>query len=258
MTKGRNVWFDLMTTDVEAAKRFYSEVIGWKTEVWKDGDPKMPYTMWKVGDAMIGGVMPLPEEAKKMGAPPHWIAYTSVENVDRTVAQATKLGARVHKPAFDVPKVGRIAILADPQGATFAIFQPESGEMKAPVDQAGNFSWAELHTTDYEAAWRFYSELFGWQERSKMDMGPDGVYFMFNDPTGATKGGMANTASRMKMPPNWLYYITVDDIGAALKRITDKGGKILNGPMDIPGDDVIAQCMDPQGAMFAVYAHGKK
>jgi uncharacterized protein len=259
-SKGRNVWYDLVTTDLEGAKRFYTEVIGWKAEQWKDSPPGMPYTMWMAGETGIGGLMPLPEEAKKMGAPPHWIAYTTVENVDASVKEATKLGGQVRAPAFDIPKVGRIAILADPQGATFAVFTPLGGEEMPPppADKIGFFSWAELNTTDWEAAWKFYSQLFGWKERSKMDMGPGGVYFMFDEQSGHTKGGMSNMAKQMGLPAHWLHYVTVDDIDGTLARVKQKGGKVLNGPMPIPGDDVIAQCQDPQGAAFAVYAHVKK
>ncbi len=255
--RGQNVWFDLMTTDLDGAKRFYSEVIGWKTQVYQDSDPKMPYTMWLAGEKPIGGLMPLPTEAQKMGAPPHWIAYTSVDNVDASVKKVEKLGGRSLVPAFDVPKVGRIAILADPQGAAFAIFTGE-GTMTPPDRSAqGSFSWAELNTTDYEAAWKFYGELFGWAERGSMEMGPAGTYLMFQDSSEQTRGGMSNMAKQMKVPPHWLHYVTVQDMGTTVDRIKKNGGKIMNGPMDIPGDDVIAQCVDPQGAFFAIYAEGK-
>ena len=257
-SKGQNVWFDLMTTDMEKAKAFYTEAVGWKTKQWDDADPNMPYTMWVAGGRTLGGVMPLAEQAKAMGAPPHWIGYTVVDDVDASAKKAKQLGGRVYAPPMDIPKVGRFAVLADPQGATFAIFKP-AGEMEAPPDAVGEFSWAELNTTDYEAAWKFYSELFGWKHRSSMDMGEGmGTYFMFNDPSEKTKGGMSNMAKQMNLPAHWLHYVTVDDVDAACKRIEQKGGKVVNGPMPIPGDDIIAQCQDPQGAFFAVYAHGKK
>lgn len=256
--KGVNVWFELMTTDLEGATRFYSETIGWKPQPMKGADPAMPYTMWMVGEAMAGGMMALPEEAAAMGAPPHWMAYTTVDEVDATAALTEKLGGKVLKPAFDIPNIGRIAILADPQGAAFAVFKPE-GEMEAPDREAsGRFSWAELNTSDYEAAWAFYSELFGWAERGKMEMEQGGTYFMFQDPSEATVGGMSNMAKKMGVPAHWLHYVTVDDVEATVARIEKQGGKVLNGPMQIPGDDVIAQCQDAQGAAFAIYAKGKK
>ena len=255
---GQNVWFELMTTDTEGAKRFYSEVIGWKVKAWEDADPNNPYSMWLVGEKPVGGLMRIPAEAK--GAPPHWLAYTNVDDVDAVTEKTRKLGGTVHKAPFEVPKVGRLAILADPQGAVFAVFKG-SDEEEMPVSPpagAGEFSWAELNTTDWESAWKFYSQLFGWQHRESMDMGGEmGTYFMFNDPDMVTKGGMSNMASMMKVPPHWLHYVTVDDVPAAVERIKSKGGKVLNGPMDVPGGDVIAQCQDPQGAFFAIYAEGK-
>jgi predicted enzyme related to lactoylglutathione lyase len=258
MSAGRNVWFDLMTSDVAGAQRFYGEVIGWKTQPWEDADPKEPYAMWTVGEQPIGGVMRLPDEAKKMGAPPHWIAYTTVDDVDETVDEAVELGAKLLKAPFDIPTVGRSAFLADPQGAVFSVFTPED-DMDSPPDAHGQFSWSELNTTDYEAAWKFYAKLFGWQKREAMDMGPPvGTYFMFQSESEATKGGMSNVATAMKVPPHWLYYVTVSDIKATLERVIKLGGKVMNGPMEIPGDDLIAQCVDPQGAFFAVYQHGKK
>lgn len=256
-TTGLNVWFDLMTTDMEGAKAFYTEAIGWKTQQWDNSDPNMPYTMWATAEGPLGGVMPLPEDAKKAGAPPHWIAYTTVDDVDATAAKAEQLGGKIYAPPMDIPSVGRFAMLADPQGATFAIFKP-SDDMSAPPDAAGQFSWAELNTTDYEAAWKFYSELFGWKHRSSMDMGEAGTYFMWQDATEQTKGGMSNMAKQMGAPAHWLHYVTVDDIEKAVDRIKQNGGKILNGPMDIPGNDRIAQCQDPQGGFFAIYAHDKK
>lgn len=253
---GINVWFDLMTTDMEGAKAFYGEVIGWKTQQWPDADPKQPYTMWAAGSTPIGGVMPLDENARKMGIPPHWTAYTTVQNVDAAVDKAKQLGGSVLMPPMDIPKVGRFAVLADPQGASFAVFTPKD-ETDAPADTTGHFSWAELNTTDYESAWKFYSQLFNWKHKSSMEMGPMGTYFMFTDQSEKTKGGMSNVAKSMNMPPHWLHYVTVDDVNATLERVKRSGGKVINGPMDIPGNDVIAQCQDPQGGFFAVYSHKK-
>ena len=195
-SRGQNVWFDLMTTDMKAAEAFYTNVLGWKTQQWKDANPEMPYTMWVSGEAPLGGVMALSPDAQKMGAPPHWIAYTVVDDADGTAQKVEKLGGRTYVPPTDIPGVGRFAVLADPQGATFAILKP-SGDTQPPPDAVGQFSWAELNTTDYEAAWKFYSELFGWKHRSSMDMGPMGTYFMFNDQSEKTKGGMSNVAKSM-------------------------------------------------------------
>jgi uncharacterized protein len=246
---GRFVWHDLMTTDVEGAKAFYTEVIGWTISKWERGE----YWMWAAeGEQTIGGVMALPEEAQKMGAPSHWLSYIAVEDVDALVAKAEGLGARVHVRGRDIPNVGRFAVLADPQGASFALFKSLRADGEDTTDKPLHFGWAELNTTDYESAWKFYSELLGWKATSEMDMGPElGKYFMFGT-TDKSMGGMSNAANMMKAPAHWMQYVNVTDLDATLKRTADKGGRVLNGPMEIPGGMRIAQCMDPQGAMFAV------
>ncbi|WP_373046907.1 VOC family protein [Vulgatibacter sp.] len=255
MQNGRFVWYDLMTNDVEGAKRFYGEIAGWKVSKWEGGD----YEMWLVGDAPIGGLMKLPAELA--GVPPHWIGYVGVADVDATVAKAQQLGGKVLHPANDIPGVGRYAVLADPQGAAFALYASTmADEGEAPGRETpGQFSWAELNTTDWESAWRFYSQLFGWQPTSSMDMGPEmGAYYMFGTDSKQSMGGMSNAATMMKAPPHWLHYVTVPSADDAAKRVEQLGGKVLNGPMDVPGGDRIAQCMDPQGGFFAVYSAGPR
>jgi len=250
-SKGRFVWYDVMTTDVAAAKAFYTEVFGWKTQQF-GGDES--YTMFCVGERPIGGVMMLPDEAKQQGAPPHWIGYVSVADVDATAARAAERGGKIYHPGTDIPEVGRFAVIGDPQGAAIALFAPNM-EMSPSPKQAGDFTWHELNTTDYEAAWEFYSDLFGWNATEAMDMGPDlGKYFMFeHEGAGGSIGGMSNVAKTQGMPPHWLYYATVDDLDAALARIQRKGGKVINGPMEVPGGDKVAQCVDPQGCAFALH-----
>ncbi|WP_224361562.1 VOC family protein [Hyalangium versicolor] len=254
LKKGRFVWYDLMTTDAAAAKAFYTEIIGWKTQRWEQAG----YEMWAVGEQTVGGMMALPDEAKKMGARPHWLAYIETDDVDATVKKAEQLGGKVHHPPTDIPTVGRFATLADPQGASFAVFKPTESGPDAP-QKAGFFSWHELYTTDYKAAWKFYSELFGWKNTRSMDMGEDmGEYWMYGLDSQNSMGGMSNVAKQQNTPPYWLYYVTVDDIDATVARIQKRGGKLLNGPMEVPGGDRIAQCMDPQGAMFAVHMPARK
>lgn len=250
---GRFVWYELMTTNTEAAKAFYSRVIGWGTAPFKGGGE--PYTLWMAGETSVGGMMTLPEEARKMGAPPSWTGYVAVPDVDATAKQAAALGGKVLVPGTDIPEVGRFAILQDPQGATLAAFRPAGREeMPLPKEpQKGQFSWHELTTTDWKAAFTFYSKLFGWREMQRMDMGEMGTYLIYG--VGETQlGGMSNTPPQMKAPPHWLYYVRVDDAGAAAERVKAHGGRVLNGPMEVPGGDKIAQMMDPQGAMFAVHA----
>ena len=247
---GHFVWYDLMTSDTDAAQTFYTDVIGWTATPWEGSDE--PYTMWAMGEKGIGGLATLPAQAKEMGAPPHWLAYAVVEDVAGTVAKATELGGKVYVQPTDIPNVGCFAVIADPQGAVFAAYKP-SGEMAVPGASAnGDFSWHELYTSDWEAAWGFYEALFGWRKTDSMDMGPMGTYQMFAAGE-RTLGGMMNKPAEMPAPPHWLYYTTVADVDAAVERAKVGGGTLVNGPMDVPGGDRVAMLIDPQGAGFALH-----
>jgi predicted enzyme related to lactoylglutathione lyase len=251
--QGNFVWYELATTDVNGAIKFYKNVIGWGTQAFEGSDP--PYTLWTEGTTQVGGVMTLPAEAKKMGAPPHWLAYVSADDVDALTKKAASLGAKTYVPPTDIPKVGRFSVIADPQGAVLALFKGLGPEMPQSTEATrGHVSWHELHAADGEAAFRFYSQLFGWQKTDAMDMGPMGIYQMYGKGS-RTFGGMMSKRKDDPAPPHWLYYVKVDDLDGALERVKKGDGRVLNGPNDIPGGDRVAQCADPQGAAFAL--HGK-
>ena len=252
--RGRFTWHDLMTTDPEAAKKFYTVVVGWGTQDWTGTTP--PYTMWMAGETMVGGVMQLPAEAVSQGSVAHWLTYIETQDIDETFALATKQGARTYVPPTDIPNVGRFAVLADPQGATFALFTPSGESQPHNVENVGEFSWHELMTTDQSQGFAFYEELFGWKKTSAMDMGEHGVYQMFGLTSEIPIGGVYTIGEGMGAPPNWLPYIRVESADAATERVKANGGTIKNGPMEVPGGDRIAVCADPQGTVFAV--HSKK
>ena len=243
-SRGRFVWYDLMTPDPKGAEAFYPKAVAWGTQPWD----QLAYTMWTANGQPLGGVMQLPTEA---GAPPHWLAYVTVPDVDGTGSLAESLGGRVLKPGADIPNVGRFAILEDPHGARFAVFTPNQPPQPDNAPGIGEFSWHELATRDYKQAFAFYEALFGWERSAEHDMGPMGMYFIFKR-NGRDLGGMFNLTK--EMPPNWLHYVRVDSADAAADRVKANGGQVLNGPMDVPGGDRIAQCMDPQGAAFAVHS----
>jgi hypothetical protein len=249
--RGRFVWFDLVTRDPNATLEFYPAVTGWGKTNWDGGTP---YTMWTANGSSIGGVMDLPPGPENG---PHWLAYISSPDLDQTVKLADSLGARVIMPPSSVPSVGRFAVLADPQGARFAVFTPESEAPGHEGDaQLGEFSWHELATHDYPAAFRFYERLFGWEKSTAMDMGGGAIYQMFNR-NGLMLGGMFNRTPDMPGRPSWLHYICVEDLDRALAAVTQHGGKIVSGPMEVPGGSKVAQCIDPQGAPFALHQKGK-
>lgn len=251
---GRNVWFDLMTAEPQGAVAFYPPVLEWKIEQWQEEGGGEPYTMW-VASSALGGVMRLPKEAQALGVPAQWLAYTTVADVDAAVALATGLGARVLVAPLDMSGVGRFASLVDPQGAAFAVFAPSSPSSEPAAAELGQFGWAELHSPDPDAAWGFYAKLFGWQQLRTLDLGPAGAYLLWHDSSRVTKGGVCRATSP-GAGARWLHYVTVQDVPAALARVTAHGGTVLGGPMQVPGGDWVAQCRDPQGIDFAVYARG--
>jgi predicted enzyme related to lactoylglutathione lyase len=254
------VWYELLTTDPKAAMAFYSHVIGWTTQPYADLGG---YTMWLSGQGPLGGVTMPPEPAEKMGAPSHWTAHVYVDDVDATVAKVRSLDGRVSVEPTDIPTIGRFAVVADPLGASINVFKPlppQSGQGPTPHDvtKPGEFCWAELMTTDHELAFRFYSALFGWEKISDFDMGPGGKYLIYGL-GGKQLGGMFTKGPAMASAPNaFLYYVQVSDLDAAVDRAKAKGGKVLNGPMGVPGGARIAQMMDPQGCAFALHEEPAK
>jgi predicted enzyme related to lactoylglutathione lyase len=249
-TLGRFVWYDLMTTDPAAAQAFYTKVIGWGTMPYEG---PMPYTLWThEPGAPLGGVMALADEAKAAGAPPHWLGYVSTPRCAVTAEQAAKLGGRILVEPQEIPGQGTFAVLADPQGAVIAIYQSKTG---IPVDTPAairQFSWHELATADWEQAFAFYADLFSWSKTDDLDMGEAGTYRMYGFGQWPL-GGMFTKPKEMPAS-GWLYYVMVPDVNAAVERVKEAGGTILNGPEEVPGGDLVAQCLDPQGAAFALHS----
>jgi predicted enzyme related to lactoylglutathione lyase len=249
---GRFVWYDLMTERPDAAIAFYGHVVGWTPQPFEQG-----YTMFVGSQGPVGGTVQLPDAMKKMGAPPHWTSNVQVANADATVAKVRELGGRVYAEPKDYPKVGRLAVIADPQGATINVFQPNDPMKVHDSTKPGEFTWSELLTSDHEAAFRFYSTLFGWKKQRDHDMGPMGKYLIYGVGN-KDLGGMFTKSKDMPMPPAWLYYVEVADLDAAVARAKSKDARLLNGPMEVPGGARIAQLADPQGAAFALHEQARK
>ena len=246
--QGKFCWYELMTTDVAAASRFYETVVGWSIQ--DSGLAGMSYSVLSVQGAGVGGLMALPET----GVRPGWLGYVWVADVDAAAEQVKTAGGAIHKSGTDIPGVGRFSVVADPQGAIFYLFKDAGGErppMPAPWTP-GLIGWHELHAGERESAFAFYAGQFGWTKGEAFEMGgPVGVYQLFaTGPEGAV-GGMMNKMDAVPMP-FWLYYFCVENIDAAAARVTGAGGQVLNGPHEVPGGSWIVQGMDPQGAMFAL------
>ena len=239
-------WYDLMTTDVAAAAKFYADVVGWGVQAQGDG-----YQLFTVEGKGMLGLMKIPEDAAKMNVPPCWMGYVGVADVDAAAAKLEKLGGKIHKAPQDIPGIIRFAVVADSQGAGFIIAK---GLMDQPMPSfppgtTGTVGWHELYAVDGKTIFDFYEKMFGWTKSDAMDMGPMGVYQMFKTGGEFAMGGMMTKPPAVPVP-FWGFYINVPAIDTAVERVTKGGGKILNGPMEVPGGQWIIQGMDPQGAFF--------
>lgn len=246
---GQFVWYELTTSDVDAAKKFYPAITGWGTQRFDDD-----YTIFTHKGTPLGGIFRLNDEMRAQGVPPNWMPYVESSDVDETARKAASLGGKVVVAPAEIPGTGRFAVLQDPQGATFGIYksntESRSWDGKAVV---GQMSWHELMTSDYKKAFEFYRALFGWgQTGDEMDMGGGEMYRMFG--TGAAMfGGMFNTPKDMAgMHPFWLIYIHVKDVAKSVAAATKAGATVVRPQMDIPGG-TIAILGDPQGAGFAFH-----
>lgn len=248
------VWYELMTTDPAAAEDFYKHVVGWGA---RDSSlPNLRYTLFSAGPAPVAGMMALTKDACEAGVRPGWLGYIGVDDVDAAKERATRAGAIVHHQPTDIPGVGRFAVLGDPQGAVFALFKPATpSEPPAPM-KPGHIGWHEFHAADGAQAFAFYSGLFGWEKGDAVNMGPMGVYQIFN--VGGRGIGGIFTKPPHEPSPYWLYYFTVPAIEDAAARVREKNGKVINGPTEVPGGAFIINGLDPQGAIFALVAPPKR
>jgi predicted enzyme related to lactoylglutathione lyase len=253
--RGDFIWYELMTPNPDGAKAFYDAVVGW------DIGPAVAefngYRMINAGDGAAGGVLPLTDEMQQHGARPTWLGYIGVDDTDAAVASIEQAGGKVLLAALDLPNVGRIAMVSDPQGAPFYVMKPTppadnpNGQSDVfSVDQPQHIRWNELATTDPEGAIAFYRDQFGWSQEGDMDMGEMGKY-RFIQSHGTNIGAV------MPKPPQlpvtkWTYYIGVDDIDRATEAVKSGGGQVVNGPMEIPGGEFAANAIDPQGASFGL------
>ncbi|HEY1981518.1 MAG TPA: VOC family protein [Xanthobacteraceae bacterium] len=246
---GRFVWYELMTTDMAAASAFYAKVVGWGIE--DASMPGMAYSLFTVAGISVGGAMGVPADAKTAGVKPGWIGYVGVDDVDAAADRVRQLGGAVHVPPTDIPNISRFAVASDPQKAAFVLvkwLRPRHGE-PAELSAPGYIRWHELFAADWEKAFAFYAELFGWQNAGT-DIDAAGAYRLFAA-HGQTIGGMF-TKPPARPVPFWLYYFNVDDIDAAAKRVKAGGGDIVNGPMQVLEGNWIVECVDPQAVPFAL------
>jgi uncharacterized protein len=246
---GHFVWYELMTTDMAAAKAFYAKIVGFGTS--DASAPGMPYTLLTAGETAVGGLMTLPADARRRGAQPRWLGYVGVDDVDAATRRIGEFGGAVHIPPADIPGIGRFSVVADPQGATLALITPSGPDAPdaGALDRPGHVGWHELLAADGGKAFALYSELFGWR-KAELEINSDNAYQPFA--AGAQTLGGVFTKPPGVAAPFWLYYFNVADITVAAANVTALGGKILEGPVDVPGGSRVARCEDPLGATFAL------
>lgn len=248
------IWYELTTSDLDAAITFYGDVVGWT--VTRRPTPGMDYRLIHAGIKDVGGMMAIPDAAK--GMPPAWVGYVDVADVDAEVDAFVAAGGAVAWPANDIPGVGRVAMLADPQGAAIYVMTPlprtdgQRSEAYSPATP-GHAGWNEYHARDWAAAFDFYAGRMGWEKGVAMDMGPMGTYQIFNA-DGVQTGGMMNNPLPQQA---WLFYFNTGDIDDAVARITAGGGAIQLPPMEVPGGMWAVVARDPQGAMFGLLGNRK-
>jgi uncharacterized protein len=252
---GDFIWYELMTPDAEGAKAFYDALVGWNISA--GAAEYGGYRMIGTADGKsAGGILPLTDEMRQHGARPTWLGYINVANVDESIASIEAAGGKALMPATDIPNVGRIAMVADPQGAPFYVMKPippaglekQASDVFSP-DAEQRVSWNELSTSDPAAAREFYGKEFGWGSDEFMDMGEMGEY-RFLDQNGTRFGALCGVMQGQ--PPKWRYYFRVPSISAAKTIAEEKGGTIAMGPHQVPTGDYIIIGTDPQGAEFAL------
>jgi len=246
---GSFVWYDQMSNDLPGSERFYAKVVGWTLTPNTMNDQR--YTILTAGSDGVGGLMPIPEHAE--GVQPMWMGYIGVDDVVAWCDRVKAAGGAIHRGPTEIPNVGTFAIAADPDGAGFLLFRGSGEEAPPSRPMApGHVGWRELNAADGEKAFAFYAGLFGWTKTGAMPMGPSNVYQLFATRSG--QEGAVFTKDAATPHPFWRLYFNVEALDAAAARVRQAGGKITNGPHEVPGGRWIVHALDPEGAAFALVA----
>jgi len=250
------IWYELLTTDLDAGLDFYRSVVGWNAADHPNSAASgMRYAVLSAGERGIGGAFQLTDQMTAGGARPAWVGYIEVADTDAKAKEVVAAGGAILMPPGDIPDVGRFAMVADPGGAPFYLLtpSPQEGEAlpAAGPDEPGTVSWHELYSSVGEkAAFAFYSGLFGWETITEMPMGEMGSYRIFGE-SGIQMGGMMDKPENVPVSA-WGFYVNVEGIDAAVERVRANGGQVVVEPMEVPGGSWIIQGIDPQGAHFAL------
>jgi uncharacterized protein len=246
---GRFVWYELTTTNAEPVRTFYIDVLGWRPR--EVGSPD--YTLFTVGNAPVAGLAHITEETKAAGARTGWLGYVGVDDVRAVTERVRHLGGTVDVPPREVRNVSRFALVGDPQGAIVALLTwlaprpQEATRLDQQLELRGGVGWHELFANNGETVWPFYGELFGWQ-KGEVDKDEVGRYQTFSLGRQLMGGIVTESVTR----PFWYFYFNVGDIDAAARRVKAGGGRITDGPREVPPGRWIVDCSDPQGNDFGL------
>ena len=257
--EGTPIWYELQTADPDASKKFYDHVIGWTVDA-KPMSPEMDYRgIATSGGDMVGGVMRLTDDMKANGAKPTWLFYIGVDDVDASVAKVKANGGAVHLPPWDIPGVGRISMVSDPQGIPFYVMRGASDQNSTAFDRMGmgKCNWNELITSDQAAGNKFYADTFGWTYPDKMNMGPEMGDYVFVAVGDTTIGATMNHPGHGP-DPAWRFYFRTPDIEKTAAKVAEAGGAVMMGPMDVPGGDRIIVATDTHGVVFGAVGPGNQ
>ena len=253
---GAPCWVDLATTDQEAAKAFYGELLGWSYEdVPMDREGKQLYSMALLGDRYAAAIYTQQQEQRQGGMPPCWGVHLSVEDVAAAGARVSELGGKLLMEPMDVFESGRLAAINDSTGAAVMLWQPRKHVGAGVKYEPGAICWCELMTTDPDAATAFYTALFGMEsERTTMENGMEYTVLKAGGDYAAGIMALPEDLRVMQVPPHWGVYFQVADVDAAVAAVTAKGGGVNLPPTDIPTVGRIAAVRDPQGAGVSLMA----
>jgi predicted enzyme related to lactoylglutathione lyase len=252
---GSFCWFELATTDQAAAKQFYTRLFGWEVADFPIG-PSEQYSIFRRGGRDTAAAYTMREEQREADVPPFWMVYVATKSADETAARVKKLGGQVMAEPFDVMDNGRMAVVTDPAGAHFALWQPKTHQGTGVTGEPGTVTWVEISVPDRAKVMKFYQDLFGWKMVTGKDPKPAGPgdeypHIMLGD---AMLGGLPPPEQRdPDAPPHFLIYISVDDVAASTERATALGATVFVESMDIGDSGIISVMADPQGAVFALH-----
>ena len=243
-------WIELATTDQNGAKSFYTSLFGWDV-IDNPIGPEEVYSIFQVDGANVGAAYTLRPDQRSQGVPPHWLLYIATANADDTVARAKELGANIIHPAFDVMDMGRMAVIQDPTGTVFAVWQAYKSEGLGVAGEINTLSWADLSTNDVDTAKKFYEGLFNW----KIEAGEkDSTGYLHIKNGDAMIGGMPPSKYRDPgTPPFWMIYFAVTDCDAVTAKAQQLGGAVYMPPSTMEDVLRIAILADPHGGVFALF-----